>query len=59
MSTFLWIMVATLYLVALFVLGLATLRKGHLWLFWIGILFPILWVVGALMGPAPRASGAA
>ena len=33
MSTFLWIFFATLYLVALFVLGLSTLRKGHIWLF--------------------------
>jgi len=57
MSTFLWISLATLYLVALFALGLTTLRKRHLWLFGFGIVFPILWVVGALIGPAPRASG--
>jgi hypothetical protein len=59
MSTFLWIMFATLYFVALFVLGLATLRKGHTWLFAIGIFFPILWIVGALSSPTPRAAGAA
>jgi hypothetical protein len=27
--TFLWIVLAALYLVALWVLGLSTLRKGH------------------------------
>jgi hypothetical protein len=58
MSTFLWIMFATLYLVALFVLGLSTLRKGHYLLFGFGIIFPLLWVVGALIGPTPRAAGA-
>jgi hypothetical protein len=59
MSTLLWIIFATLYLVALFVLGLAPLRKGHYWLFGFGIIFPLLWVIGALIGPAPRATGAA
>jgi hypothetical protein len=29
MSPFLWILLGVLYLTALFVLGLATLRKGH------------------------------
>jgi hypothetical protein len=59
MSTFLWVLFATLYLVALFVLGLATLRKGHYLLFGFGIIFPLLWVIGALIGPAPRTTGAA
>lgn len=59
MSTFLWIVFASLYLVALAVLGLATLRKGHTLLFWFGIVFPVLWIVGALMGPTPRAASAA
>ena len=58
MSVFLWILLATLYLTALFVLGLGTLRKGHTVLFWFGILFPLLWVVGALMAPTPAAEAA-
>jgi hypothetical protein len=58
MSTFLWILLAVLYLTALIVLGLATLRKGHTALFWIGIIFPVLWIVGALMAPTPRAVAA-
>ena len=59
MSTFLWILLAVVYLTALFVLGLSTLRKGHVLLFFLGIVFPILWIVGALMGPTPRAAGTA
>ena len=58
MSTFLWILLGALYLTALIVLGVATLRKGHVVLFIVGIVFPVLWIVGALMGPTPRAAGA-
>ena len=58
MSTFLWITLVALYLVALVSLGLATLRNGHVWLFVIGIFFPLLWIVGAMMSPSPRATGA-
>jgi hypothetical protein len=59
MSTFLWFLLAALYLTALIVLGLSTLRKGHYVLFFVGIFFPLLWIVGALMGPTPRAASAA
>jgi hypothetical protein len=41
-----------LYFVLLFVLGLSTLRNGHGWLFFFGIFFPVLWLVGALMRPS-------
>ena len=58
MSTFLWITLVTVYLVALVSLGLATLRNGHVWLFGFGIIFPLLWIMGALMAPSPRATGA-
>ena len=51
----LWIILATLYLVAVFTLGLATLRKGHTVRFWVGIIFPLLWIVGALMHPTAKA----
>lgn len=54
----LWIILATLYLVAVFTLGLATLRKGHTVLFWVGIIFPLLWIVGALMQPSAKAVAA-
>ena len=59
MSTFLWVILATLYLVALVMLGVTTLRRGHTWLFVFGIFLPFLWIVGALVGPAPRATGTA
>ena len=58
MSPFLWILLGVLYLTALFVLGLATLRKGHTALFWFGILFPFLWIIGALMQPTATAAAA-
>jgi hypothetical protein len=45
-----------LYLVILFTLGLMTLRKGHGWLFFFGIFFPILWLIGAVMRPAGAAA---
>jgi ABC-type multidrug transport system permease subunit len=57
--TLLWILLGVLYLMAWFFLGMATLRKGHTALFWIGIFLPILWIFGALMAPTPRAAGAA
>jgi hypothetical protein len=58
MSTFVWITLAVLYVTAVFVLGLATLRKGHTALFWFGFLIPLLWIVGALMEPTSRVAAA-
>jgi hypothetical protein len=58
MSTFLWLLFAAVYLACLISLGIMTLRKGHIVLFCFGIIFPLLWVVGALIGPTPRAAGA-
>ena len=54
----LWILLVVLYLTALFVLGLTTLRKGHTVLFWFGIFLPLLWIVGALMAPTAEVSAA-
>jgi hypothetical protein len=59
MSTFVWFVLGVLYVTALVVLGLATLRRGHVFLFFVGFFFPFLWIVGSLMGPTPRAAGAA
>jgi hypothetical protein len=58
MSTFLWIVLAALYFVALVSLGVSTLRKGHTVLFVVGIIFPVLWIVGALIQPTPRVTSA-
>jgi hypothetical protein len=54
----LWILLGALYLTLFFLLGLATLRKGHYFLFFVGIIFPLLWVVGALIGPTQSAQAA-
>jgi hypothetical protein len=54
----LWFLLAVLYVVILLTLGLTTWRKGHKALFLIGIIFPILWLVGAVIGPTPRAATA-
>ncbi len=60
--TVVWILLGILYVVAWVVLGMTTFRKGHYVMFWVGFLFPILWIVGALIGPtanaAARPSGA-
>ena len=58
MSTFVWFLLAVLYLTALVVLGVTTFRKGHHALFWFGIIFPVLWIVGALMAPTSAATAA-
>ena len=57
-STFLWIVLGALYLTAFVMLGIATLRKGHYVLFFVGIVFPILWIVGAMMAPTSGAAAA-
>ena len=59
METLVWLILAFLYIAALLVLGVSTLRKGHTWLFVFGIFLPFLWIVGALIGRAPRAAGTA
>jgi hypothetical protein len=59
MSTFLWVMLAALYITAFVVLGITTLRKGHSVMFFVGIFFPILWIIGALMAPTPEATSRA
>ena len=55
MSTFVWFLFAVLYLTALIVLGLGTLRKGHYVLFVVGIFFPLFWLIGAIMPPTRAA----
>jgi predicted branched-subunit amino acid permease len=38
---------------------MSTFRQGPHWMFGIGFFFPFLWIIGALIGPTPRAAGAA
>jgi hypothetical protein len=40
-----------LYLVLLITLGVMTLRKGHWVMFVIGIVFPLFWLIGAVIPP--------
>ncbi len=54
-----WIGLGLLYLILLFTTGVMTLRKGHWLLFIIGFIFPILWIIGALMQPTEAAVRAA
>lgn len=54
----LWILLGALYLTLFFLLGLATLRKGHYVLFGFGIILPFLWIIGALLGPTQSAQAA-
>jgi hypothetical protein len=38
-----------LYFILLVTLGIISLRKGHWVMFIIGIVFPLFWLIGALM----------
>jgi hypothetical protein len=57
MSAILWILLGIIYFAVMVTLGVATLRKGHVVLFCVGIVFPFLWLIGALIAPTPRAAG--
>lgn len=46
---FLGTTLAVLYLFILFTAGMLTFRKGHLVLFFRGIVLPFLWLVGAVL----------
>ena len=52
----LWIFLGILYVACWIYFGLATFRKGHYWMFWIGFFLPFLWIIGALIAPTDRAS---
>ena len=43
------------YIMLLVGLGFATLRNGRAFLFVIGIFFPLLWLIGALLPPTMAA----
>ena len=54
--TFLWILLAIVYVACWVYFGLATFRKGHYWMFWIGFFLPFLWIIGALIAPTDNAA---
>jgi hypothetical protein len=43
-----------IYLVLVFTLAVLTFRKGHWVLGLIGFIFPILWLIGAILPPVRR-----
>jgi len=49
---------ALIWITMLVFFGIETLRKGHWVMFTVGIVFPLLWVMGALIGPTARAQAA-
>lgn len=51
----LWVTLFSIYIVCLFTVCLLTFRKGYLVLGIIGIFFPFLWLVGAVL-PAKQGS---
>ena len=57
--TLLWILLALVYIACWVYFGLSTFRKGHFWLFWIGFIFPLLWIIGAFMAPSERVAARA
>jgi hypothetical protein len=58
MSAFIWILLGVVYVACWIYFGLSTFRKGHYVLFGVGFIFPILWIIGALIAPTSRAGGA-
>ena len=42
-------LLGVLYLIALITAGVMTIRNGHLVLFIVGFIFPLLWIIGAFM----------
>ena len=45
----LWIVLASIYIVALFTVCALTFRKGYVILGIFGIFFPFLWLIGAVL----------
>jgi hypothetical protein len=40
-----------LYVILLITAGVMTIRNGHVFMFILGFLLPILWIFGAIMSP--------
>lgn len=45
------IALGVLYVILLVTLGIMSIRKGHWFMFIIGLFIPLFWVIGALMPP--------
>ena len=51
-----WLGLGILYIVLLVTLGVTSLRKGHWVMFILGFIFPLFWLIGALIQPTAAAS---
>jgi hypothetical protein len=49
MSGTIWFSIGAIYLVLLFTLAVLSFRKGHWVLGLVGFVFPVLWLVGAIL----------
>ncbi len=49
-----YVILAVIYFILIVTIGVICLRKGHWIMFIIGIFFPILWIIGAVMPPVVR-----
>ena len=52
----LFVLGGILYFILLVTLGIMSIRKGHWVMFIIGIIFPLFWIIGALMPPRQEAT---
>jgi hypothetical protein len=52
-------LLAVLYITLVFTVAMLTFQKGHYLLGWVGIIFPFLWLIGAVLPPRPGSSYAA
>ena len=55
----LWVGLGILYFILLVTLGIMSIRKGHWVMFIIGIVFPLFWLIGALLPPKGGTASAA
>ena len=46
-----WVGLGIIYFILLVTLGIMSIRKGHWVMFLLGIVFPVFWLIGALMAP--------
>jgi hypothetical protein len=52
----LWVGLGIVYFILLVTLGIMSIRKGHWVMFVLGIVFPVFWLIGAMMAPRGEAT---
>jgi hypothetical protein len=52
-NDFLWFILAFFYISCIFTVCIMTFKKGHTLLGIVGIIFPILWLIGAFLPAKP------